>query len=112
MSNAFRADGQGFPDRFRTGGFAGVVGEAETGVPGPGVELAERFGGGSPLVAAEADADDRGVVRAHLGGFAEDARGLLDGEVADGVEDPVEGESEFAGGAFAGALETGEDGLE
>ena len=51
-------------------------------------------------------------MRPHFGGFAEDARGLFDGEVADGVEDPVEGEAEFALAAFAGAFQAGEDGLE
>ena len=49
---------------------------------------------------------------AHLGGFAEDAIGFFDGEVADGVEDPVEREAKLARGALAGALEGGEDGLE
>ena len=51
-------------------------------------------------------------MRAHLGGLAEDALGLLDGEVAHGVEDPVEREAQFALGAFAGALQAGKDGLE
>ena len=49
---------------------------------------------------------------AEFGGLAEDPFGLFDGEVAYGVEDPVEGEAEFAFGAFAGAFEGGEDGLE
>ena len=53
-----------------------------------------------------------GYCGAHFGGFAEDALGFLHGEMADGVEDPVERKSEFTGGAFAGALEAGEDGLE
>ena len=79
---------------------------------GSGVEMAEGLGAGATLVAAETDADDGGVVLAQLGGFAEDAIGLLDGEVAYGVEDPVEGEPKFASGAFARALEAGEDGLE
>jgi hypothetical protein len=64
------------------------------------------LGAGSALVSAETDADDGGVIFAHLGGFAEDAIGFLDGEVADGVEDPVEGEAKLAGGALAGAFET------
>ncbi len=76
------------------------------------VEGAEGLGAGAALVAAEADADDGGVVRAHFGGLAEDAIGLLDGEVADGVEDPVEREAQLAGGALAGAFQGGEDGLE
>jgi len=39
------------------------------------------------------------------------ALGLFDGEVADGVEDPVEGQAEFPLAAFAGALEAGKDGF-
>ena len=49
---------------------------------------------------------------AQLGGLAEDALGFLDGEVADGVEDPVEREAKLADGALAGAFQTREDGLE
>ena len=70
------------------------------------------FGAGLALVAAQADADDGGVARAHLGGLAEDAIGLFDSEVADGVEDPVQREVELAGGALAGAFQGREDGLE
>jgi hypothetical protein len=47
-----------------------------------------------------------------FGGLAEDALGLLDGEVAHGVEDPVEREAQLALGALAGPLQAGEDGLE
>ena len=100
------------PDGLGTGGFAGVVGQAQAGARSFSVKSVEWRGAGAALVAAQADADDGGVVRAHLGGLAEDALGLLDGEVADGVEDPIEGEVELAGGALAGALQAGEDGLE
>ena len=79
---------------------------------GLGIEGAEGLGAGAALVAAEADADDGGVVRPHLGGFAEDALGLFDGEMAHGVEDPVEREAQFALAAFAGPFQAGEDGLE
>ncbi len=79
---------------------------------GLGIESAKGFGAGVALVAAEADADDGGVMRAQFGGLAEDALGLFDGEVADGVEDPVEREAQLAGGALTGAFQGGEDGLE
>ena len=112
VADALGADGERLPDGLGAGGFAGVVGEAQAGLRGLGIEGAEGLGAGAALVAAEADADDGGVVRAHFGGLAEDALGLFDGEVAHGVEDPVEREAQFALGALAGALQAGEDGLE
>ena len=51
-------------------------------------------------------------MRPHFGGLAEDALGLFDGEVAHGVEDPVEREAQLALGALAGPLQAGEDRLE
>ena len=78
---------------------------------GLGVEGTECLGAGKALVSAEADADDGGVLRTHFGGLTEDALGLFDGEVADGVEDPVEREAQLAGGAQTGAFQAGEDGL-
>ena len=42
---------------------------------------------------------------AHLRGLAEDALRLLDGEVAHGVEDPEERETQLARGPLAGALQ-------
>ena len=53
-----------------------------------------------------------GYCGAHLRRLAEDDPGFLDGEVADGVEDPVEGEAEFPVGALAGSFEACEDGFE
>ena len=47
-----------------------------------------------------------------FGGLPEDALGLFDGEVAHGVEDPVEREAQLAFSALAGPLQAGEDGLE
>ena len=111
MADALGADGERFPDGFGAGGFAGVVGEAQTGGAGLGVEGAEWLGAGDALVSAEADADDGRVLGAHFGGFAEDALGFFDGEVADGVEDPVERETQLKRGALAGAFEAGEDRL-
>ena len=49
---------------------------------------------------------------AHLRGLAETRVGLFNGEVAHGVEDPVDREAEFGCGAFAGAFQCGKDGLE
>jgi len=112
VADALGADGESFPDGLGAGGFAGVAGEAQAGGLGAGVEMAERLGTGAAFVAAEADSDDGGVEFAQLGGLTEDAVGFLDSEVADGVEDPVEGQSELAGGALTGALKAGEDGLE
>ena len=112
VADALGADGERFADGLGAGGFAGVVGEAQAGGAGLGVEGAEGLGAGAALVTAEADADDGGVLGAHFGGLAEDALGLFDGEVADGVEDPVEREAQLARGALAGAFQGGEDGLE
>ncbi len=112
VADALGADGEGFPDGLGAGGFAGVVGEAQAGGAGFGVEGAKGLGAAAALVAAKADADDGGVLGAHFGGFAEDALGFGHGEVAYGVEDPVEREAKLALAAFAGALQTGEDGLE
>ena len=42
----------------------------------------------------------------HLDGFEEDAGGFFEGEVADGVEDPVEGEAELALGRGGGRVPT------
>ena len=112
MADALGADGESLPDGLGAGGFTGVVGEAEAGRLGSRVEVAEWLGGAATLVTAETDGDDGGVMFAHLGGFAEDAIGFFDGEVADGIEDPEEREAKLARGAFAGALEGGEDGLE
>src|SRR5271155_4973205 len=111
MADALGADGEGFPDGGGAGGFAGVVGEAKAGGFGAGVEVAEWLGACSALVSAEADGDDGGVVSAHLDGFAEDAVSFLDGEMADGIEDPIEREAQFEGGTFAGAFQGGEDRL-
>ena len=112
MTDALGADGEGFPDGLRTGGFARVVGEAEAGGLGSRVKVPKRLGAGAPLIAAETDSDDGRVMFAHLGGFAEDAIGFLDGEVANSVKDPIEGEAKLARSALAGAFEAGEDGLE
>ena len=112
VADTLGSDGERLPDGLGAGGFAGVVGEAQAGGLGSRVEMAERLGAGATFVSAKTDADDGGVVLAQLGGFAEDAIGFLDGEVADRVKDPIEGEPKFARGAFAGALEAGKDGLE
>ena len=105
MPDAFGADGEGFADGFRAGGFPGVVGEAETGLGRRGIILAEGFGARLALVSAEADADDRGIPGPHLGGLPEDDARLLHGEVADGVEDPVERQAELAFAALPGSLQ-------
>ena len=112
MADALGADGECFPDGFRAGGFAGVISEAQASGFGAGEKVAEGFGAGAALISAEANGDDGGVVRAHFDGFAEDAVGLFDGEMADGIEDPVERQAEFGCGAFAGMFECGEDWLE
>ena len=107
-----RADGERFANGLGAGGFAGVVGEAQAGLRCLGKEGAERLGAGPPLVAAQADADNGRELRPEFGGLAEDSLGLGDGEVADGVEDPVERDPQLALAALAGSFEAGEDGLE
>lgn len=104
VAEALGADVQGAPDAFGADGFAGMGSEAQTGGAGFGVEIAEGLSGGAALVSADADADDGRELGAHLGGFAEDAGGFVGAEVADGVEDPEEGEAELGFGAGAGAL--------
>ena len=113
MAEAFGADVERFPDGFGAGGFAGVVGEAQAGLSCARAYIcAKRFGAAMALVAAETDADDGGKVGAHLGGLLKDALGFGHGEVAHGVEDPVNRQAEFAFGTEARALEACEDGLE
>ncbi len=53
-----------------------------------------------------------GLVGRSSAALREDFFCLFNGEVADGVEDPVERETEFVGGAQAGALEAGKDGID
>ena len=112
VADALGADGEGLPDGFGAGGFTGVVGEAQTGFAGAGVEGAEGLGAGASLVAAEADADDGGVSLAQFCGLTKDALGLFEGEMAYGVEDPIERDAEFVSGAQAGAFEGFKDGFE
>ncbi len=112
VTEALGADVQGAPDAFRADRFAGVGGEAETGFASFGIEVAERLGGGAAFIPADSNADDRGEARAELGGFAEDAGGFLDAEVANSVKDPIEGEAKLGFGAGAGALHAIEQRLE
>src|SRR5260370_34506724 len=91
MTDAFGANGEGFADGFRPGGFAGMVGEAKPRLACLGIHLSEGFRTGLALVTTKADADDGGIHRPHLGGFAKDDSRLFYGEMAHGVEDPVTG---------------------
>ena len=112
MANSLGSNIDGSPDAFGADGFSGVRGESESVVAGLGVEFAEGFGSGATLVPTDADADDGVVLAAHLGGFAEDAGGLLGAEVADGIEDPVAGNTEVALGLDASPLHAFEERLE
>ena len=112
MSDALRANGQRLPDGFRTGGLAGVVGQPQSSLGGFGVKSVESLRAAATLVAAESDADDGGILRAHFGCFAEDAFGFLDRKMAHGVEDPIECEAKLAFAALAGPFQAGKDGLE
>lgn len=109
VADALGADVDGGPDGGGTGdgagGLARVDGEAETGGAGFGVDLAELLGGAAGFVAADANADDAGVLVAEFSRQAEDVGGLFDAEVADGVDDPEDGGAELALGADAGALD-------
>ncbi len=104
VADALGADVDGGPDALGAGVFAGVAGEAEAGGLGFGVEVAELVGGAEQLVAADADADDAGVLVLELGGFLEDAGAGFDAEVADGVDDPEERDVEVALGAGGGRV--------
>jgi hypothetical protein len=112
VADAFGADVEGGPDALRAGVFASVAGEAEAGGLGFGVEVAEVLGGAEEFIATDADADDGGVDVLELGGLAEDASALLEAEVADGVDDPEEGDGEVAFGAGAAAFDGGDDGVD
>ena len=112
MAQTLGTDAEGFPDGFGAGGFAGVVGKAQTGCARISVDGAERFGAGSSLVAAKADADDGGELGAEFDGLADDTFRFGHSEVADCVKDPENGEAQLAFGAVAGAFESGEDGFE
>src|SRR6476620_7007611 len=112
MAQTFGADAEGFPDGFGAGGFAGVVGKAETGGARFGVSFAERFGASASFVTTESDTDDGRELGAELDGLAHNTFPFRDGEVANGVEDPENGEAQLAFGAVAGAFESREDGFE
>ena len=116
VADAFGADVDGGPDAGGAfdgaAGLAGVGGEAEAGGAGFGVEVFEEGCGAARLVAADADADDGGVLGAELGGLAEDAGGLFGAEVADGVDEPVDGGAELALAAQAAALDGGDEWLD
>ena len=58
VADALRADGERLPDGLGPGGFAGVVGQAQSGLRGLGIERAKGLGAGAALVAAQADSDD------------------------------------------------------
>src|ERR1035438_1943807 len=102
VPDALRADSERLPNGLGAGGFTRVVGEPQAGVHGPSIERAERFRAGAPLIAAEANADNRRVDCPHFGSFAKDARSLLDREVAHRVEDPIERKSQLAFGPLPG----------
>ena len=80
-----------FPDNFWPGGLAGMVGQPQAGPRRLGIERTVRLGGDAALIPAQPDADDRRKLAPHGRSFAEDPLALFQAEVADGVEDPVEG---------------------
>jgi hypothetical protein len=86
-----------------------VAGEVKAGGLGFGVEIAEILGGAEELIATNADADDAGVEVLELGGLFEDAGSGFYAEVADGVDDPEEGDVEVALGAEAAGFDGGDD---
>src|SRR5271154_3704900 len=81
MTNAFGSDIEGAPDPLWAYGFTSMRGEAQASISGFGVELTEGLSAGVTFVAANTDANDRGILTPQLGGFAEDARRLLDSEL-------------------------------
>jgi hypothetical protein len=109
MADAFGADVDGGPDALGSSGFAGVAGEAEAGGLGFGIEVAEVLGGASGFVATDADADDAGIKVLEGGGLGEDAGALGNAEVADGVDDPEQGDIEVGFTAGAAAFDGGHD---
>ena len=112
MAQTLGADAERIPDGFGASGFAGVIGEAEAGGARFGVDGTKGLGAGASLVTAEADADDGGKLGAEFDGLADDTFRFGNGEVANSVEDPVNGEAQFAFCAVSGAFESREDGFE
>src|ERR1019366_1171194 len=94
MADAFGTEVERSPDGFWRAGFAGMRGQAQAVVGGPGVGVAEKFWRRFLLVAADADGDDLSVMIAN--GKLEDFLGAVGSELAHGVEDPDERDAEVA----------------
>src|ERR1035437_2938779 len=112
MPDALRANGKRFANGRGPGFSPRGIGQPQSGRASLSVKLTKRFRPGAPLVPAEADADDRSVVRLHLDGFAKDPLCLLEREVPHRVEDPVEREPQFALCALASPFQPGKNRLE
>src|ERR1700722_8335680 len=85
VADALCADVQRAPDALRAHGLARMRGQAQAGVTGFGIKLAEGLRASAALIATNADADDGGMPPAHLGGLTEDARCLFHTEVPHGI---------------------------
>ena len=112
MAESLGADVDSAPDAFGSGGLAGMGGEAEASVARFCVEFAERLGAGATLVAANANADDGWKLGMQFRGFAKNLRRFFRAEVADSIENPVDGDAKFGFCAGAGAFHTGKERLE
>ena len=102
MADTLRANVERRPDALRSHGFAGMRGQAETGLSRLLKQLAEGFRAGTALVSANANAHNAGRPLPQFRCLAKDAGRLLRTKMADRVEDPVEGDTELAFGAHAG----------
>ena len=110
VADALGTEVERSPDRFRRAAFACVCGQAHAVVCGPGVGIAKKFGWGFLLIAADADGDYVAVVI--LNRELEDFLRGFGAELADGVEDPEQGDAEVACATGAAAVEAFEDGGE
>ena len=77
-------------------------GQAKAVLRGVFVHLAELCRRGAALVSAYSDSGDAAVLEAN--GLVDHASGLIDPEMADGIEDPVQGHAKVAFAEFASAF--------
>ena len=110
MADAFGFEVERSPDGIGAGAFSGMGGEMEAVLGGARVDGGEPLGRAGALVASYAEGDH--VAIAKLYGEVEDGLGFFGSELADGVEDPEDGDAEIFFAALAAALEAFEDGGE
>src|SRR5271168_4012144 len=82
MTDALCPDVKRRPDALRPDRLSGMSGQPQASVTGLGIKLAERLGSGPPLVAADADTNDRRKLIPKLRSLAENPCGFFGSKVA------------------------------